>query len=59
VEGAAAEAEVSAGAEATTSKENGTASSTRRMMIIVQITAQTRKVSRLSMRKRGRRRRGC
>jgi hypothetical protein len=57
-EGAAAEAEVIAGSEATTRKENGIASSTRRMMIIVQITAQTRKDSRLFLRKRGRRRRG-
>jgi hypothetical protein len=45
-EGAAAEAEVAVGAEAITRKENGTTSSTRRMMIIVEITAQTRKDSR-------------
>jgi hypothetical protein len=38
-EGAAAEVEVAVGAKATTGKENGIASSTRRMMIIVQITA--------------------
>jgi hypothetical protein len=56
--GAAAEAEVATGAEATRRKENGIASSTRRMMIIVQITAQTRKDSRLFLRKKGRRRRG-
>jgi hypothetical protein len=58
VEGAAAEAKVTAGAEAIMRKENGIASSTRRMMIIVQITAQTRKDSRLFLRKKGRRRRG-
>jgi hypothetical protein len=57
-EGAATEAEVTAGAEAITRKENGIASSTRRMMIIVQITAQTRKDLRLLLRKKGRRRRG-
>jgi hypothetical protein len=38
-ERAAAEAEVAAGAEATTRKENGIASSTRRMMIIAQTIA--------------------
>jgi hypothetical protein len=57
-EGAAAEVEVAAKAEATTRKENGIASSTRRMTIIVQITAQTRKDSRLFLKKKGRRRRG-
>jgi hypothetical protein len=56
-EGAAAEVEVAAKAEATTRKENGIASSIRRMTIIVQITAQTRKDSRLFL-KKGRRRRG-
>jgi hypothetical protein len=35
IKGATAEAEVAIGAEATARKENGTASSTRRMMIIV------------------------
>jgi hypothetical protein len=58
VEGAVAEVEVSAGAEAITRKENGITSSTRKMMIIVQITSQTRKVLRLFLRKKGRRRRG-
>jgi hypothetical protein len=53
-----AEAEVAVGAEAITRKENGIASSTRKMMIIVQITSQTRKVLRLFLRKKGRRRRG-
>jgi hypothetical protein len=57
-EEAVAEAEVAAGAEAITRKENGIAYSTRRMMIIVQITTQKRKNSRLFLRKRGRRRRG-
>jgi hypothetical protein len=56
--GAAVEAEVATGAEATRRKENGIASSTRRMMIIVQTTAQTRKDSRLFLRKKGRRMRG-
>jgi hypothetical protein len=54
----AAEAEVAAGAEAITRKENGIASSTRRMMIIVQTIAQTRKDSRLSSRRKESRRRG-
>jgi hypothetical protein len=54
-EGAAAEAEVATGAEATRRKENGIASSTRRMMIIVQTIAQTRKDSRLFSRRKGRR----
>jgi hypothetical protein len=58
VEGAVAEVEVPAGAEAITRKENGITSSTRKMMIIVQITSQTRKVLRLFLRKKGRRRRG-
>jgi hypothetical protein len=62
IKGAAAEAvveaEVTAGAEAITRKENGIAYSTRRMMIIVQITTQKRKDSRLFLRKKGRRRRG-
>jgi hypothetical protein len=47
-----------AAAEATMRKKNGIASSTRRMMIIVQTTAQTRKDLRLFLRKKGRRRRG-
>jgi hypothetical protein len=55
-EGAAAEAEVAAGAEAITRKENGITSSTRRMMIIVQTIAHTRKDSRISSRRKGRRR---
>jgi hypothetical protein len=56
-EGAAVEAEVAAGAEATRRK-NGIASSTRRMMITAQTTAQTRKDLRLFSRRKGRRRRG-
>jgi hypothetical protein len=44
VEGAAAEVEVVAGAEATRRKENGIASSTRIMTIIAQTIAQTRKI---------------
>jgi hypothetical protein len=56
--GATTEAEVAARAEATRRKENGIASSTRRMMITVQTIAQTRKDSRLFSRKKGRRRRG-
>jgi hypothetical protein len=58
IKGVAADAEVAAGAKAITRKENDIASPTRRMMIIVQITAQTRKDSRLFLRKKGRRRRG-
>jgi hypothetical protein len=58
VEGAVAEVEVPAGVEAITRKENGITSSSRKMMIIVQITSQTRKVLRLFLRKKGRRRRG-
>jgi hypothetical protein len=46
-----------AGAEAIMRKENGIASSTRRMMIIVRIIVQTRKGWRPSLRRRGRRRR--
>jgi hypothetical protein len=57
VEGAGAKAEVAARDKAITRKENGIASSTRRMMIIVQITAQTRKDLRLFLRKKGRIRR--
>jgi hypothetical protein len=57
----AEEAEVAVGveaeAEATTRKENGTAFSTRKTMIIAQIIAQTRKDSRLSSKRRGRKRR--
>jgi hypothetical protein len=56
VEGATVEAEVAVGAEAIRRKENGIASSTRRMMIIVQTIAQTRKDWRLSSRKKRRRR---
>jgi hypothetical protein len=48
---------VEAGAEATTRKENGIAFSTRKMMTIAQTIAQTRKDSKLSKRKRGRKRR--
>jgi hypothetical protein len=55
IKGAATEAEaMAAGAEASTRKENGIASSTNRMMIIVQITTQTRKYLRLFLRKKGR-----
>jgi hypothetical protein len=57
-EGAAAEAEVAAGAEANTRKENGIASSTRRMVITVPIIAHTRKDLKLFWKKKGRRRRG-
>jgi hypothetical protein len=56
VEGATVEAEVVVRAEAIRRKENGIASSTRRMMIIVQTIAQTRKDWRLSLRKKRRRR---
>jgi hypothetical protein len=49
--------EVEAEAEATTRKENGTAFSTRKTMTIAQTTAQTRKDSKLSSKKRGRKRR--
>jgi hypothetical protein len=56
-EEAVAGEEVAAGAEAITKKENGTASSIRRTTIIARITVQTRKDSRLSMKRRGRRRR--
>jgi hypothetical protein len=56
--GVAAEVEVAAGAEATTRKENGIASSTRIMTITAQTIAQTRKDSSLSSRRKGRRRRG-
>jgi hypothetical protein len=48
---------VEARAEATTRKENGIAFSTRKTMTIAQIIAQTRKGSRLSSRRRGRKRR--
>jgi hypothetical protein len=48
---------VEAEAEATTRKENCTAFSTRKTMTIAQIIAQTRKDSRLSLRRRGRKRR--
>jgi hypothetical protein len=46
-----------AGAEATTRKENGIAFSTRKTMTIAQTIALTRKDSKLSLRKRGRKRR--
>jgi hypothetical protein len=52
-----AEAEVVVGAETIMRKENGIASSIRRMMIIVRITDQTRRDLRPSLRRRGRRRR--
>jgi hypothetical protein len=57
VEEAEAGVGVEAEAQATTRKENGTAFSTRKTMTIAQITAQTRKDSRLSLRRRGRKRR--
>jgi hypothetical protein len=57
-EGAVTKAEVAAGAEATRKKESGIASSTRRMTITAQTIAQTRKDSKLSSRRKGRRRRG-
>jgi hypothetical protein len=53
----AAGAEVAAGGEAIMRKENGTASSIRRMTIIAQIIAQTRKDSKPSLKRKGRRRR--
>jgi hypothetical protein len=49
--------EVEAEAEAIMRKENGTAFSTRKTMTIAQTTAQTRKGSKLSSKKRGRKRR--
>jgi hypothetical protein len=49
--------EIEAEAEAITKKENGTASSTRKTMITTQTIAQTRKGSKLSLRKRGRKKR--
>jgi hypothetical protein len=58
IRGEAAGAEVAeVGAEATARKENGIAFSTRKTMTIAQIIAQTRKDSRLSSRRRGRKRR--
>jgi hypothetical protein len=48
---------VEAEAEATTRKENGTAFSTRKTMTIAQTIAQARKDSRLSSKRRGRKRR--
>jgi hypothetical protein len=57
-EGAAAEEEVAAAVVATTKKENGIAFSTRRMTITAQTIAKTRKDSRLSSKRKGRRRRG-
>jgi hypothetical protein len=56
-EEAAARAELTAGAEAIMRKENGTTSSIRRMMTIAQITVQTRKDLRPSLRRIGRKRR--
>jgi hypothetical protein len=56
VEGAAAEAEVAAGAKAIKRKENGITSSTRRTMITAQTIAQTRKDLKLSSRRKRRRR---
>jgi hypothetical protein len=55
--GAAAKAEVAAGAEAIMRKENGIASSIRKTMIIVRIIVQTRKDSRPSLKRKGKRRR--
>jgi hypothetical protein len=52
-----AEAGVAAGAEATTRKENGIVFSTRKTMTTTRIIAQTRKDSKPSSRKRGRKRR--
>jgi hypothetical protein len=52
-----AEAGVAAGVEAITRKESGIAFSTRKTMTTAQITAQTRKDSKPSSRKRGRKRR--
>jgi hypothetical protein len=49
--------EVEAEAEAITRKENGIAFSTRKTMTIAQTTSQTRKGSKLSSKKRGRKRR--
>jgi hypothetical protein len=49
--------EVEAEAEAITKKENGTAFSTRKTKITAQTIAQTRKDSKLSLRKRGRKKR--
>jgi hypothetical protein len=48
---------VEAEAEAITKKENGTAFSTRKTMITAQSISQTRKGSKLSSKKRGRKRR--
>jgi hypothetical protein len=55
--GEAAEAEAEARVEATTRKENGIVFSTRKTMTTAQIIAQKRKDSRLSSRRRGRKRR--
>jgi hypothetical protein len=49
--------EVEAEAEAITRKGNGIVFSTRKTMTIAQITAQTRKDSKLSSKKRGKRKR--
>jgi hypothetical protein len=55
-EGAVAETEVATGVEAIRRKENGIASSTTRTMIIAQTIAQTRRDSKLSSRRKRRRR---
>jgi hypothetical protein len=54
---AAAEAGVEAGADATMRKENGTVFSTRKTMTTARIIVQTRKDSKPSSRRRGRKRR--
>jgi hypothetical protein len=56
-EEAVAGAEIAAGAEAIMRKENGAASSIRRMTTIARITVQTRKDLRPSLKRRGRKRR--
>jgi hypothetical protein len=53
----AGEAEAEAGAEATTRKENGIVFSTRKTMTTTRIIVQTRKDSKPSSRRRGKRRR--
>jgi hypothetical protein len=54
---AEAEVGVEAGAEATTRKENGIVFSTRKTMTTAQIIAHTRKDSKPSLRRKGRKRR--
>jgi hypothetical protein len=56
-EEAEAEVGVEVGVEATTRKENGTVFSTRKTMTTAQITAQTRKDSKQSLRSKERKRR--